>query len=425
MSTPLIESSPSFEDLYLEEFKFNNPACTFIVENETIVIGSLWNDENLQLVIGIDDKESIIKVNKLILDERFDAIINIESNVIEFVYGYINTNIEHENSFADRKFEFYLDGSKYLCSYVKPTDELLMVANKYRRIDSSTQVMRQLFVFRDGQKIESLSKTKQEYFKNKLPRSFIINPVDLIQSIDIEKIARHVNFLMHYYDRSSPLIIIRKRYEKELVKQVKPKRHIEDCFPAQVAVNSLDDFILQLLDVAGKSNPRFAFIYYYQVFEYAGFYFLDSKVKKELNQFMRDPAIISCPDDKLMQLFVFLSELNHNDETKMRKVIEELCDPKIIWKEIENDKEFFANPIEFDGGFNLTALIAKDTTGETWNSMWMPKLYDHITKIRNCLVHARERRQCNVILPSENNSKKIKRYLPLISRMAEQIALGI
>jgi len=108
----------------------------------------------------------------------------------------------------------------------------------------------------------------------------------------------------------------------------------------------------------------------------------------------------------------------------MRKVIEEYCDPDDIWYEIENDKDFFASPIEFDGGFTLAPLISKDTSISTWKTMWMPKLYDHVTKMRNSLVHARERRQSHVILPTIGNTYKIERYIPLIKRMTEQIALS-
>lgn len=423
MSTPA--ESTSFEDLYLSEFKKNNPFCKFTIDNGKIVIGSLWNDTNIQVVFSIEDIESIKKLNNIKLNPQFDAIIHIDTNSIEYLLGYLDTTDDLEKSFMDRKFDLNLEGCPYTCEYALPSDVLLLISRNYRRIDSSSQILNQLLVFKDGQKIDKLSKVNQEYFENKVPRCFFVKPDKPITEIDVEKMSRHINFLMKYYDRSTPQINIRLDTQQELVKIVKPRRYIEECFPTSFALNTVDDFVLQLLGTASESNPRFAFIYYYQVFEYAGFYFLDSKVKKELNQFMRDPSIVSCSDEKLMQLFVFLSELNHSDEVKMRKVIEELCDPKTIWKEIENDKDFFANSVEFDGGFNLSALIAKDTTVESWNTMWMPKLYDHLTKIRNCLVHARERRQCNVILPSNNNSRKIRRYLPLISRLAEQIALGI
>ena len=357
MSASVKQNSSSFEDLYLAEFKKNNHFCTFTIDNGELVIGGLWNDSNIQIVFSIEDVESIRKLNNIIINPQFDAIIHIDTNVIEYLFGYLNATDEIDMSFMDRKFELHFEGCQYLCEYALPTDILLLISKNYRRIDKSTQTANQLLVFKDGQKVDKLSKANQAYFENKVPRCFFVKPSKIIAEIDIEKMSRHINFLMKYYDRATPQINIRLDYQQEPVKLVKPRRYVEECFPNSFALNSIDDFILQLLGTARDSTPRFAFIYYFQVFEYAGFYFLDSKVKKELNQFMRDPSIISCSDDKLMQLFVFLSELNHSDEVKMRKVIEELCDPKTVWKEIENDKDFFSNSIEFDGGFNLTALI--------------------------------------------------------------------
>jgi hypothetical protein len=55
----------------------------------------------------------------------------------------------------------------------------------------------------------------------------------------------------------------------------------------------------------------------------------------------------------------------------------------------------------------------------------MPNLYDQLTKIRNSLVHARERRENKVILPSRKNNQKIARIEPVIARVAQQIALGM
>jgi hypothetical protein len=134
--------------------------------------------------------------------------------------------------------------------------------------------------------------------------------------------------------------------------------------------------------------------------------------------------MVSCAEDKLTQLFVFLSDINHGDDVKMKRVIEEYCNSSVIWKEIDNDKDSFATALSFDGGFEISPLISRDTSAETWSTMWMPKLYDHLTKIRNCLVHAREKRQSNVILPTLDNNIKIKIYLPVIARIAEQIALN-
>ena len=55
--------------------------------------------------------------------------------------------------------------------------------------------------------------------------------------------------------------------------------------------------------------------------------------------------------------------------------------------------------------------------------MWMPKTFDLLTKIRNVLVHAREKRESKGILPTRHNEAILRRYIPLIRRIAEQLAL--
>jgi hypothetical protein len=68
-------------------------------------------------------------------------------------------------------------------------------------------------------------------------------------------------------------------------------------------------------------------------------------------------------------------------------------------------------------------ILSNDTNEESWASMWMPKTYDFITKIRNSLVHAREKRVSKVILPGIENSLLIEHYLRLMARIAEQVAI--
>ncbi len=232
-----------------------------------------------------------------------------------------------------------------------------------------------------------------------------------------------MNFIMRYYDRKTPLIEINQKPEDEGHEHAEWRRFCTDEFPPALSLKGIDEFVLQLIAVAQQTRPRFAFIYYFQVIEYAGFYFIDDKARKALKSFLRDPSMITCPEDKMHGLFAVLSDLAQNDESRMKKVVEECCDPNALWLEIENDKEFFCAEVRFDGGFVLPALISSDTTSSSWAAMWMPKIYDQLTKIRNCLVHARERRQSSVILPTRANNCRIERYIPIIARIAEQIAL--
>ena len=173
--------------------------------------------------------------------------------------------------------------------------------------------------FRDVQRLDKMPGKVKSFYEGKVPRNFFVKANSPLLSLDIENLTRHINFHMMYYDRKSPFIIIRR--PETLLPTTKPQlRHFANEFPSALAAHPLDDFILQLIVIARISTPRFAFIYFYQVLEYAGYYFIDEKTKKEIRQFLRNPAMITCPEDKVTELLSVLSDLQQNDETKIRKV---------------------------------------------------------------------------------------------------------
>ena len=116
----------------------------------------------------------------------------------------------------------------------------------------------------------------------------------------------------------------------------------------------------------------------------------------------------------------WLSSMAH---AKMKSVINHNVDPEKIWNEIEINKELYCEAVEFDGGFKVEALISENHSLDTWRTSFMPRTYEILTKIRNCLVHAREKRENMVILPTRRNDWLIRRYIPIIQRMAEEIAI--
>lgn len=425
MNETILTAHLSLQDIYLKRFQENNPHCKFTMEASNFVLQNPWGSESCRLSYNLEDSDAIKELNHLAFRPPFDAIIHVDTNEIEFIYGYLLPDEEPTKAHCDRIFNLHFDGVDFTCRFDNPSDRLLEIAGRVRWLpaEPSEEVVSQLRVFKEAQRTDKLPESAAAYFAERVPRSFFVKANRPVLEVKIEDVARHMNFVMHYYDRRTPFIEIRQDATKGQCKQVHPRRFCEGVYPSSLALNRIDDFILQLLEVARRTSPRFAFIYYYQVIEYAGFYFVDEKVRKSLKRFLRDPSMITCPDEKVQELFVTLSDLAHSDEIRMRKVIEECCDPSALWLEIENDREFFCNELLFDGGFILPALISANTTKEAWAAMWTPKLFDQITKVRNCLVHARERRQSNVILPTTSNNCRIERYLPLITRLAEQIAL--
>ena len=135
--------------------------------------------------------------------------------------------------------------------------------------------------------------------------------------------------------------------------------------------------------------------------------------------------MVNCGDDSIEEIIDIFSDISHTDESKMKKVLEEHCSPDVIWKEIEHDKGFFTADLSFDGGVEIKSLITHEVSKDTWRTMWTPKLFDHLTKIRNGLVHARERRETKCILPTKRNNRIIKRYLPIMERLAGQLAISL
>ncbi len=409
----------------LSQFIKNNAHARIVYDdkNGKIIIERPWDTDDIKISLDADDEEAIRDLNNIVINPLFDAIIHIDINQAEFIYGFLDPNDKTDSLIMNRKFDVFLNGQKFTCSFKEPTNRILLLSKGFQRQPMllRNRPVPQITFFRDYQSREI--SYIQKYFEHKMPRNFFIYPEKPINEVDLVKVARNINFIMRYYDRESPLIVIRQKDEKSDKVRHAPKQMIEDQFPNVVAIREMDDYLLQLLEIARETTPRFAFVYYYQVIEYAAFNYLDSKAKKDLRQLLRNPTVIECDDSDLSELFAFLCEKMENDDVKMQKIIEEYCNPSIIWKEIENDKDFFSKSIKFEGEVEVFPLIASDTTEETWKTMWMPIMYQYFTKIRNSIVHAREKRQSNVISPCEKNSLLISRILPIIRRTAEMIAI--
>lgn len=419
-------TNESYCQVVLSEFLSNNPHSKVVLEKGTTLhIDSPWGNEDARIKVSTDEYEFIQDLNQLVFNPKFDAIFHSDLNQMEIAYGYLRPKDETSSPQIDRKFSLHFEARAYECEFARPTERFMRLARHFERLptDSSEMTMRQLIMFRDAQKPEQeLRPSQKEYFEGKIPCNFCITATNGFEGVNLEKLARHINFLLQYYDRHSPTISIRQISAKR--DKHPPVRMIEEGFPLSCLIaEPIDDIVLGLLHVAAYSEPRFAFIYYYQVFEYLGYYFIDGKARSALRNAFRDPSLICGGEEKLDDLFSIFSELNQNDEAKMRKVIEEHCDPRVIWKEVKNDCDFFSTGQSFDGGFVAQALIGKDITEETWCSMWMPKTFDLLTKIRNVLVHAREKRESKGILPTKLNDEILHRYIPLIRRVAEQLAL--
>jgi hypothetical protein len=118
-----------------------------------------------------------------------------------------------------------------------------------------------------------------------------------------------------------------------------------------------------------------------------------------------------------------MSDIRQSDEAKLSKIVETRCFPEVVWKELQQDLSYFSKKQEFDGGFNIEPFISADMTFESFSAMWIPKTPDTLRKIRNALVHGRESRLGASISPTEANEIKIRPWIPVIRRIAEQVII--
>jgi hypothetical protein len=406
----------------LKQFHDNNPTLRVRETNDGIEIRNLWGSNDLYLSIRTLDSSLTETLNALRIDERFDAIMHVDNGEMEFVFTFLDPNDEIAKDYVDRVFEFSFEGITYHCNFGHPTQRLYDLAKVFRRNPGTAQeIVPMLDAFRDWQLREQQPERVQRFFQGKEPRSFFIRGIS--SSTKLPTLFRHINSATHYYDRRSPAIVVREETQGTIEPRVRPVRYLSTGFPARISIRPIDDVILTLLEGGARSGARTAFLHYYQVLEYAGYSYTDAKVKSRLRKILRDPAIVSCDDDKISALFDTLLEHHVADAEKILKVIEEYVDMKTIWIEVENDMEFFSNRTEFDGGFIAEALVSRDVNVASWESLAVSKLFRALTSIRNVIVHAREKRENKVILPTEANAKRLRRFLPVIRRVAEDVAL--
>lgn len=392
----------------LEQFFINNKQSSFKETDDRYLIIKPWGDNSL--IIELSDAEIVHALNNTILPSRFSAIFHIKEQVIEFIWGYISKTDE----IIGRSFKLVFNGKEFVCEFDQATSELLTISKFISPTSEYSQTKHRNLLF---YKIPAM---KGE-LNQRVPISFFIKGFDNYNEDYILSLARHINFYIEYYDRKSPTIDIHMPLSAQANASQRDK--LIDTFPTQINVAEHDVFLLDLMLAAAEANPRLAFLYYYQVLEYAAFYFIDSDIKQRMQRILSTPHIHDEADLCINQLLNLTTEMRQSDESKIDKIVDAYCSPDLIWGEIEPNKEFFQYPQAFDGGFIIDELIGEETTLSSFKSMWHPKTIKIIRKIRNSIVHVREARQDMSLAPTIENTRKLRPWLNIIRRMAEQVVI--
>ncbi|PIE58489.1 MAG: hypothetical protein CSA33_03450 [Desulfobulbus propionicus] len=416
----------SFAQQYLTNFLKYNPHAEVSVDDYNIFIDNPWMRKDVFLKFSTDDADFISIINNIKFSSRFDAIFHMDTNTAEFIYSYLDPRILSNKDILDRKFTIEHKGDKYKCYFKEPSKRLFKIAARFEKKDPSVRLksVPQIIPFKDAQELEKKSDKIQEYFKNKVARSFFVQSEQRIDLDEFEKLTRQINLLAYYHDRKTPIITIKSDVQAAAIEHKSSVRYVRDFFPEKLVSQPVDEIPLKLIEVARESKPRFAFLYYYQIIEYAGYAYREKAAKQQLTDYLQHPVNTESGTQSDTAFFATLSEFSRSHDIVIKKVLKDCCDPAVLWKEIEYDLDFFTTQQRYDGGLTIKPLISEDTTPKAWETMWMPALYDQLTDIQNAIISVRDWKQNSMLLPTPTNTVMLARYIPLIRRMAEQLVLG-
>ncbi|MBZ4041191.1 hypothetical protein [Flavobacterium hibisci] len=405
---------------HLETLKEKNPSLDYKLEDSYYEITKAWNDDTFYFKFKDDSDFSLIE--NIIFPPEFSAIFHSELDELEAIY----TILPEENKLINREFTFFYKGFEFKANFREPTPQFKMLAENFIVSDTSSDTdYRNLRDFSEFYNIENLPDFIQEYYADKRPINFFIEGDFASIDHSFVSLAKHLNFYMSYYHRDSPnLVIFEESVEED--NYIVPCYSVNEKFPQVLNLNKIDPVLLDLFLVARKtSNNRLRFIFYFQVLEYCAYYHLNDELKKRLIRIIKRPDLLNS-SEKYSKLLIeeFKDNFKQNDDSiKLEKLLADFCTWEDIKMEIEANKDFFAEDLEFDGGFKITALINKGDKLDIEPKGIIKSVKSNIEKIRNVLVHLRESRENKVILPTPRNNKLILPYLFLIRRISEKIAV--
>ena len=227
---------------------------------------------------------------------------------------------------------------------------------------------------------------------------------------------------MAYFDRHTPAILIHEEPVGSPNVDDLPQPQIS-YFPEILSGQDIDQHLLILWESARGGDPFLRFIHYYQILEYAGFYHVKDKVRREIERAIAAPDAVSRPDRVAQQILDAMSVERRSDEVKINEMIEECVDLKEMWDMLGGSLDAFSEDIELDGGFILPALVSASAGYEDFEQSWNRQFSHALHRVRNALVHARESRQSTTIAPTTANHSRLSPWLFPLSQTAAQVML--
>ena len=415
---PIGQAKATYLRAKLQPFFDLNPEADFRTDDTEYIVGKPWGEEGIEIPFNDEDEELFEALNAIRLPPRFTAIWHEDTQDFEVIH----TVLPKRHRLLQREFTFRYRDQCYRCRYGSSSSRLTTIARRVRPSGSAPPIdFRNLQLFnRFHHYVEN--HPESAFTRNGKPTSFWISGIDGYDDDHIGDLVRNLNFHMSYFDRSSPNILIHE--ESADPSEIDALDRAEaDCFPETVSGQDIHQHLLVLWASANSGDPFLRFIQYYQILEYAGFYHVKDKVRREVERAIVAPDAAARPDKVAQQLLDAIAEDKRPDDQKINAMIDECVDPREMWEILDGSLADFSEEAKLDGGFVLPALVSASTDYEGFASSWNRQFSSALHRVRNALVHARESRQSTMIAPTTANHARLSRWLLPLSETAARVML--
>ena len=415
-----MERRPPVEVLreMLQEFLGRNQEASVDVGPLGTVVNKPWNDESLVLVADSDNSELLAALNAVKLPPRFTALWHEDTKDLEVIY----TLVPPGSPLHSRRFEFRFRGVTYKCGFGPASARLRTIALSSNPLGrpsrTSHRNLPRIFLFERSQ-LEHPG--NNDIIRRGEPTSFWIDGIEEYDDSMITDLVRNLNFYMTYFDRNSPRILVHE--EATAGAESRVDNYTPPEFPSIVTGGDIDQHLLSLWESAIGGDIFLRFLHYYQILEYAAFYYIKDEVMQTIHQILVTPDTAAKPREAAQQILDAVVAERSQDEAKIRDVILRCVNTEELWKVIEDNRTSFDQEVELDGGFLLPPIVAANSGIEEFQKSWHPSLPLTLQRIRNGLVHARESRQSTMISPTESNRNRLYPWLAPLSLIAAHVML--
>ena len=393
-------------DIFLE----HNSGVQFEEKNNKVLLSKCWGDDSFHF--EFKNKRAMSFMKTLVFPNDLFAIYHRDKNMYEFVFLPLTEDYT-------RSFNYIFQGKQFKLYYEKPTLEFESLVKGFALNDSPEYNDRVYGLLR-------YCRYYSEKDSSLIPKNFFIEGDFNNMTYDEHVLFfKHVNFMMLYFDRKSPYILIFDTTEGEVNDIKIPCKSENTSFPALLNSKKYDSTLLDLMEAARHTGSiRLKYIFYYQVLEYCSYYYLENGLRRKLANIVKSPDILNTDyySSKIIELYSDYFKKN-NDTQRMDNLLRDLCSFEDIKNEIKTNADSFIKDICFDGGIKIEKLFNRIEDIDNPQNGTMIMIRKNIDTIRNVLVHARESREWAVISPTERNNALLRPYLYLLRRLAENVII--